>query len=55
MMCSVATSPLIVGSIMSMVMTSGRSRPTSSTACPPSSASPTTCSSGSVASASRKA
>src|SRR5688500_4167893 len=55
MMCSVATSPLIVGSIMSMVITSGRSRPTISTACPPSSASPTTCRSGSAASASRRA
>jgi hypothetical protein len=32
MMCSVATRPLIVGSIMSMVTTSGRSRWTISTA-----------------------
>jgi hypothetical protein len=54
MMCSVATSPLILGSIMSMVTTSGRSRPTSSTAWAPSVASPTTWRSWSAASDSRR-
>ncbi len=54
MMCSVACSPLIPGSIMSIVITSGRSRPVSSTACSPVTASPTTCSSGSSVRASRR-
>src|SRR3712207_7801889 len=54
MIRSVAASPLTVGSIMSIVTTSGRSRPHSCTASSPSSASPTTTSSGSAASDARR-
>src|SRR3954451_22746032 len=53
MICSVATRPLIVGNIMSMVTASGRSRPHIATACGPYSASPPTSRSGSAASDSR--
>jgi hypothetical protein len=54
MICSVAASPLIPGSIMSIVITSGRSRPASCTARSPSAASATISSCGSAVSASRR-